>query len=339
MIQSIPSAILAFVVAALVIAVAGTFMSALADRLADRTGMGEAMTGMLLLAGATSLPDFAATLSAAVDGRASLAMSNIMGSMAVNLAFLGVGDVVYRKANLEHAAASASNLMQAALFVGLLAIPLVASTTPDVAAWGVHPATPLLLLAYLFGARLVRASHERPMWRPRETAQTVTDRPEKGPPGESLAVLWLGFLALTALAALAGWGLMDAAELLVDETALSEGQAGGVLTALATSLPELVTTIAAVRRGALTLAVANIVGTNCFNTTVIAAADVAYREGSIYHALPPAELRWGLVAVLMTSILLLGMLRRETFGIGNIGFESFAILVVYAAAMALVFFA
>lgn len=37
-----------------------------------------------------SLPNFAATLSAAADGRASLAMSNVMGSMAVNLGFPGI---------------------------------------------------------------------------------------------------------------------------------------------------------------------------------------------------------------------------------------------------------
>lgn len=37
-----------------------------------------------------SLPNFAATLSATVDGRASLAMSNVMGSMAVNLGFLSI---------------------------------------------------------------------------------------------------------------------------------------------------------------------------------------------------------------------------------------------------------
>jgi cation:H+ antiporter len=83
--------------------------------------------------------------------------------------------------------------------------------------------------------------------------------------------------------------------------------------------------------------VANIVGTNCFNTTVIAAADLAYREGSIYHAIPAAELTWGLLSILMTAILLLGMLRRETYGIGNIGFESFGILSLYGAGVALVF--
>ena len=92
-----------FLVAAAVIGMAGTYMTGTVDRLADRTGLGEALAGLLLLAAATSLPDFGATFSAALDQRAELAMSNITGSMAANLAFLGVADAVYRKANLEHA--------------------------------------------------------------------------------------------------------------------------------------------------------------------------------------------------------------------------------------------
>jgi cation:H+ antiporter len=99
-----------------------------------------------------------------------------------------------------------------------------------------------------------------------------------------------------------------------------------------TSLPELVTTLAAIRCGALTLAVGNILGTNCFNVLVIAAADVAYREGSIYHAVTAQQLVWTVIAILLTGILLLGLLRRERYGIARMGFESFLVLVVYLAA-------
>lgn len=328
-------ALAAFALAALAIAVAGTFLSILADRLADRTGMGEALTGMLVLAAATSLPDLAATLSASLAGRPTLAMANVMGSMAINLAFLGIGDLIYRKANLEHAAASAPNLLQVALLIVLLTIPLLATVFPPLQVLGVHPATPLLLVAYLYGIRLVRGAHARPMWRPLHTRQTVADRPDEAKGGRGVLALWLAFAGLAAVTAGAGWVLMESAQAIVDATGISDSVAGGLLTAAATSTPELVVTIAAVRRGALTLAVANIFGSNCFNATIIAAADLAYPGGSIYRALPVAELGWGLVAILMSAILLLGMLRREPHGIANIGFESFAMLLVYGAAVAI----
>lgn len=98
----------------------------------------------------------------------------------------------------------------------------------------------------------------------------------------------------------------------------------------------LATTVAAIRDGALTLAVSNIFGTNCFNMLVVAAADVGYPHGSIYHDMSPVQMTWGLLSILMTAILLLGMVRRETYGIGRIGFESTLILSVYAIAIGIV---
>jgi cation:H+ antiporter len=335
MFSSLMPSIIAFGGAALVIVMAGGRLARQADTLADRTGLGEALFGVLLLAGVTSLPDFAATLSAAIDARPDLAMSNVMGSMAVNLAFLGVADIVYRKANLEHAAASPVNLMLASLLIVLLSLPLLAIFTPKIPQWRLHPVTPMIVAAYLFGLHLVRRTQARPMWFPRLTRQTVSDKPEKHRRGHT-ATVWLGFISMAAVTGMAGWVLMEAAKGIVDETGLSETLVGGVFTAVATSTPELVTTIAAIRIGALTLAVSNIFGTNSFNMLVVAAADAAYAQGSIYHDMAPVQMMWGLVSILMTAILLLGLVRRETYGIGRIGFESALILSVYAVAIGVV---
>ncbi|WP_339754581.1 sodium:calcium antiporter [uncultured Marinobacter sp.] len=335
MFSSLTISIIAFIIGALVIVSAGSRLARVADELADRTGLGEALFGIFLLAGVTSLPDFAATLSAAMDSRPDLAMSNIMGSMAANLVFLGIADVIYRKANLEHAAASPTNLMLAALLIALLTLPLLAITSPSVSLWGVHPITPVIAAAYLFGLHLVRSTDSKPMWFPRLTRQTVPDKPGHYLHG-GLAQAWLSFIGLAAVTGIAGWVLMEGAKVISDETGLSDTLIGGLFTALATSSPELVTTIAAIRRGALTLAVSNIFGTNCFNMLVIASADVGYPGGSIYHDITPLQMTWGLVSILMTATLLMGMVRRQRYGIGRIGFESALILAVYAVTLVIV---
>lgn len=335
MFSSLIPSVAAFGLAALVIVFAGSRLARMADTLADRTGLGEALFGVLLLAGATSLPDFAATLSAAMDARPDLAMSNVMGSMAVNLVFLGIADIVYRKANLEHAAASPVNLMLAGLLIVLLTLPLLAVFTPRIGQWPLHPVTPVIAGAYLFGLHLVRHTQKRPMWFPRQTHQTVPDEPDSLQRAASLS-LWLGFIAMAVVTGIAGWVVMEAAKGISDQSGLSETLVGGLFTALATSTPELVTTIAAIRIGALTLAVSNIFGTNCFNMLVIAAADLGYSGGSIYHDMAPVQMTWGLVSILMTAILLLGMVRRETYGIGRIGFESALILGIYAIALGVI---
>lgn len=335
MTTSLTAGIIAFSLSTVVIIMAGSRLARAADELADRTGLGEALFGIFLLAGVTSLPDFAATLSAALDSRADLAMSNVMGSMAANLVFLGFADIIYRKANLEHAAASSTNMMLAALLIVLLALPLLAIASPQIALWGVHPVTPVLVIAYFFGLKLVRSTDSKPMWFPRHTRQTVPDQPDPNNHG-SLVTAWFSFVVLAGVTGLSGWALMESAKVVSDQTGLSETLIGGLFTALATSSPELVTTIAAIRRGALTLAVSNIFGTNCFNMLVVATADAGYPGGSIYHDMAPIQMTWGLISILMTAILLMGMLRREVYGIGRIGFESALILAVYALALGIV---
>ena len=335
MFPSLITGTIAFVIASIVIITAGSRLARVADELADRTGLGEALFGIFLLAGVTSLPDFAATLSAAIDSRPDLAMSNVMGSMAANLVFLGIADIIYRTANLEHAAASPTNLMLAALLIVLLALPLLAIASPPVSLWGIHPITPVIAAAYLFGLHLVRTTDSKPMWFPRLTRQTVPDAPGHYLHG-GLAQAWISFIVLAAITGVAGWVLMEGAKVISDETGLSDTLIGGLFTALATSSPELVTTIAAIRRNALTLAVSNIFGTNCFNMLVIASADVGYPGGSIYHDITPIQMTWGLVSILMTAILLMGMVRRQRYGIGNIGFESALILTVYTVALIIV---
>jgi cation:H+ antiporter len=123
----------------------------------------------------------------------------------------------------------------------------------------------------------------------------------------------------------------EAAENLVTKTAIPEIVVGGLFMAVATSLPELVTSIAAVRRGALTLAVSNIVGGNFFDVLFVAAADVAYVHGSLYHGrgVGNHEMLLTALTVLMNLVLLLGLIYRQKHGPANIGFESITMLILY----------
>ena len=59
-------------------------------------------------------------LSAAWKGHAGLAVSNAFGGIATQTACLAIADIVYRRANLEHAAASVDNLVVCAFVHHLL---------------------------------------------------------------------------------------------------------------------------------------------------------------------------------------------------------------------------
>lgn len=328
-----------FVASAAAIAVAGTLLAARADVLADRTGWGEAIVGAVLLGGSTSLPGILTSVTTAWQGYASLSIANAIGGIAVQTAFLAVADVFYRKSNLEHAAASVANLSQGSLLVALLAVPLAASAGPDWTLFGVHPATLIILFGYAYGIHLVKVAKDEPMWFPRMTRETqdedkeAKETAERPDDQEPMDWLWAKFGALVAVVAVAGLGVAETGIAFAERTGIGETAVGGLMTAVATSLPELVTSVAAVRRGALTLAVSGIIGGNAFDTIFLAFADIAYRDGSLYHAFTDQHVFVVAVTIVMVGVLLLGLLRREKVGPANIGFESMTILVLYVVAV------
>jgi cation:H+ antiporter len=324
--------------AALLIAIAGTRLAGHADVLADRTGMGEIIAGAVFVGASTSLPGIITSMSTAAQGYPGLAIGNAVGGLTAQTTFLAVADLAYRKANLEHAAASVTGLTQGTLLVSLLTIPLLAMATPEFTLLGVHPASVILFVSYGFGLRLLAQVQEAPMWSPVQTQHTQDEAEqaeETGGDPRSTAQLWRLFAMSAAVVAGAGYVVGEAAGALVELTPLSESAVGTLFAAVANSLPELVTALAAVRRGALNLAVGDVIGGNSFEVLFLAAADPFYRAGSIYHQFTPDNVFTAVLAILMTGVLLLGMLRRERHGIAGIGFESALVLALYVGSVAL----
>ena len=328
---------LVFLICAATIAALGTRLTRVVDQLADSTGLGEAVAGAVLLGAATSLSGAVLSVTAAWKGHPELAISNALGGIAVQTLFLAVADIFYRRANLEHAAASVPNMLQNALLISLLALILLAPYTPGFTIWGAHPITPILFGLYVYGIHLVKGAHQKPMWHPSVTRETRKDVPEPEEATPALPRLTVEFLVLMLLLGLAGWALVPAATNIAEQTGLGQTTVGVLFTATSTSLPELVTSIAAVRRGALTLAVGGIVGGNAFDTLFTAASDVAYREGSIYHAVSDDTIFWVILALVMSGILMMGLIRRQEQGFARIGAESVAIIIVYGLGVGLMF--
>jgi cation:H+ antiporter len=330
-----------FLAAAVVIAIFGARLASVSDRLADLTGLGEAIFGAVLLGGGTSLPGIVTSVVTAWEGYPELSIANAAGGIAAQTTFLAIADMTYRKVNLEHAAASVGNLLQAALLCTLLSIPIIAASGPNLSWFGIHPVSVLLVLGYLGGLRMISNAQKEPSWTAEPTPETRSDEPDEESgdlSGMQVARVWLRFVLLAAITAGAGFVVAQTGVDISERSGLSETVVGALFTAIATSLPELVTSIAAVRQGALTLAVGGVIGGNCFDTLFVAFADFAYRDGSIYHAMTERQVYVLGLSVLLAGILMAGLLRREKRGIGNIGFESFLVLLIYVVGVGLLFF-
>ena len=329
-----PVLIGALVLCALVIGWAGTKMTGLADTIADRTGLGEAITGGVLLGAATSLSGTVVSITAALNGDASLAFSNAIGGIAAQTVFLAVADLLYRRANLEHAGAEPEHMLQAAFLILLLSLPLFALGAPEAAIFAVHPVSVVLVGVYVVSVVTTARVKEDPSWVVVTTSETREDTPEDDEEaGRSVWPLVPFSVALLVLLGLTGWVLAIVAGQLIQRFGLSSSFVGAAMTATITSLPELVTTVAAVRRGALQLAIGGIIGGNTFDVLFLTVSDAAYRDGSIYAAIGPADLFWLATGLVMTAILLTGLLVRQKTGPGKIGGESVALFAVYLAAL------
>ena len=223
-------------------------MAKISDRLADRTGMGEAIIGAVFLGGSTSLSGIVTSLTAAASNHPGLAISNAIGGIAAQTAFLAIADIFYRRANLEHAAASVANLIQGTLLITLLSLPLLAIATPNISLLNlIHPVSVLLVIVYIAGLFLTSEVQAKPMWRPQRTEQTRFDEPDQAAVRSSLVRLWGQFIILVALLGEAGYFVAKSGLAIANQTGLSQSVVGGIFTAVITSLPELVTTVAAVR--------------------------------------------------------------------------------------------
>ncbi|MDT0307979.1 cation transporter [Streptomyces sp. DSM 44917] len=307
-------------------------LATLGDTLADRTGRGEALFGAVFFGLVTSLSGIVMTAVAAADDHPDLAYSNAVGGIAAQTLAIAAADLTYRRTNLEHAAASLPNLLFGCLLMGLLGVALMASFSPDVTVAGIHPASAVMAGFYWGGLRLI-SDRPRPMWIPVRTRDTVPDVPEAtaAPGRRGTAGLWGEFLAIAALVVLSGWVVTRTAETFVAATGLRAGFVGAVLMGIVNALPETVTAIAAVRRGALTLAVAAVIGGNCLDALNLVVGDIAYRGGSLYHAANPDELFLTAGALVMTTVLLGGLLVRQERGWWRLGFDGVLLITVYTA--------
>ncbi|MFB9729150.1 cation transporter [Haloechinothrix salitolerans] len=324
-----------FIAAAVVTIVFSMRLVRLGDALADRTGWGEALFGAVLFGAATSLSGIVMTgVSAGLD-EPELAYSNAVGGIAVQTLAIVLADIAYRRVNLEHAAASARNLLFGCLLIVLLATALFASFSPAVTAFGVHPMS-VVLIGFYWGGLALITKQGRPLWRAVTTIDTRADVPEAhGSFGSrGMAGLWTEFAAVALGVIVAGWAVARSAEVTINATGLRAGFVGAVLMGLVNALPEMVTAIAAVRQGALTLAIAAVIGGNCLDALNLVVGDIAYRGGSLYHAAGPDQLLVTTAGLVMTGVVLGGLLLRQRGGWLRVGFDGIVLALVYATTVA-----
>ncbi len=339
-----------FTAAAVAVWLAGSKLTYCVEALADQLGLGRVFVGALLLGGATSLPEIATTVTAAASGNADLAGSNLLGGVAMQFAVLAAVDAfVMRGRALTFFTPKPVLLMQGVLLIGLLALASAAIATKGFGSvLGLGIWSLLLVAAYVVGLRITFSYEGQFRWRavdkhgepilPKgndEDGSDDADANDQNASEPSTARASIGFSIAALIVLVSGYLLARTGEALAEQTALGSSFVGATLVALATSLPEVSATAAAVRNGAYGLAVGNIFGTNAITIALLAVADFGYREGSIYAALAPSSIFLAALGIVISCVYLWGLLERRDRTILWMGVDSLIVLLLYLTGLAI----
>ena len=317
---------------------AGTKLAGYADDIARMTGLGSAFVGMLLLGGITSLPEIGVSVSASLGGAADLAVNNLFGSIALQVVVLALGDWVLGGRALSYLIGHPIVLLQGVFLSILLAVAIAAISVGDVAflgagAWttGLFVASGLLMW---FVAREERG--REPGWIARDLPDLDQDDEPRDADSLREAVLWTAALAVVIL--VAGTVVSQAAEAVAEQSGLGGAFVGVTLLGLVTSLPEISTLVAAVRRGRYALAFGDIFGTNIFDFALIWIVDLAYSGPPVLNEVGAFSQVAASLGIVVTLFYVAGLVERRDETIGRLGLDSWAVLLSYAGGIALLFF-
>ena len=324
-----------FVTTAAVVWMTGTRLSYLADAISDRTGIGRALMGLLFLAGITELPELVTTVYAAWIGSAALALNNMFGGIVMQTAILAVADAFVAHAVITAFPRKPTPILEGILLILLLSAILTITLVGEIVILGYVGGGAMILAAvYVLSIFLLKKFDSGQNWRPIDLPPKVaaeTGQPTKENSFHSAAIPTLVAYSLLAAAVILVCGtlLVEAAEAIADQTSLGRSFVGATLLAAATSLPELSTTITAVRMGAYTMAISNIFGSNLIMVLLIFPADLFYRDGAILDLADDTARLALVVGILVTAVYMVGLLVKKKPRILGMGLDSMLVLVIY----------
>ncbi|MEL6549029.1 MAG: hypothetical protein AAFQ54_02160 [Pseudomonadota bacterium] len=331
------AAIALFTLSAVAVWHAGSGLAWVADALSDRFRWEKSLVGLLALSTATSLPEISTTLSAATQQAGELVLNNLFGGVALQTAILAMADFWARGA-ITNYPRKANHALEATLLNVMLGLTIVVLVVGEPVTLGpVGLGSVLIAVFYAGSIWLLRRYDQSGDWVPvdlpePEDARFASDRADAS--GAGSAGLGLRAILYAAMILLFGLGLVISAEAIADASGLGASFIGVTLLAAATSLPELTTSIAAVRLGAYTLAISNIFGSNLIMLVLVFPADILFRKGPILGDTSDtvfASLGFGIV---VTSVFLTGLIVRRKPRLGPVGADSVLVLGIFLASLA-----
>lgn len=310
-----------------VIGIAGVRLSRYGDIIAEKSGMSRGWVGLILLATVTSLPELMTGVSAVTVAHVpDIAVGDIMGSCVFNLLIIVLLDFLYRKESV-YTRARQGNILSAGYgialigFAGFNLLLYREGSIPSIGHVGLY--TPVIMLLYLLAMRSLYQYEKA------KVSEYVEDRVELHP-DMSLKQAVQGYVMAAIAVVAAGIWLPFIAKDLAAAMAWEQSFVGTLFVAAVTSAPEVVVTVAALRLGAVDLAIGNLFGSNLFNIAILAIDDLLYLPGPLLADVSIVHATSAFSAMMMSGLAVVGLVLRPVSRVfRTVSWISLLLLVIY----------
>lgn len=286
-----------------------------ASSVASNFKVSKLLIGLTIVAFGTGAPELAVSFSSLFNGNTDILLGNVIGSNIINILLLiGIAAVI-RPFKVQKD--TVSKELPLLLLISTALIVLVLDTTLSGALENIFSrsdAIICLLLFCIFLYYLFAMAHKN------KKELKKVEKP-KYKLGKSFLLVIIGLVGVVAGSQL----VVGSASFIASAIGISERVIALSVVALGTSLPELVTTITAARKGESDLLVGNIVGSNIFNICIVLALPIAI-SGSI----SPSNFEIIDLVMLMVSALIICLIARRNHDVNRIeGILMLAIFTIY----------
>lgn len=311
-----------FAISAVIIVLVAIKLAEYGDAIALRTSFGGVFVGTLLLAGATSLPELLTTINSINQGVPDLAAGNLFGSNMFNMFMLAALDLmnrqkrILRRSALKHALSGSL----AIFLIGLSAFFILSNIDLKIGWVGLDSL--ILIIVYIVAIWIIQSNNSI-------SAAPSAPREEDLVGIPKLVNAILGFLIATSILVIVTPWLVESSAAIAEISGLGMSFVGTTLLAFVTSLPELVTTMAAVKLGASDLAIGNLFGSNMFNIFALGLSDLFFLDGRYLGSIDPSFVIIALLGLIMTGMGLIGNLVRLERKIFFIEIDALLLILVY----------
>ena len=322
--------VILFLASTIAIWVSGIKLTKAIDAITTHFGLGEAFGGMVFLAIITNLPEIAITTVAAYHRDYDIAISNILGGIAIQTVVLVLIDIfgVGRTAPLTQKGHSKVLILEGVALIFILSVVIIGAQFPSsLIFFRTTPFEWMIVLIWIGTIFLIsKMIDKKQKVQPEEMIHHM--RMPKSTFKGSLSSAYI-LLAIGAIITLfAGWALEITGETLANRWNISGVIFGGTILALCTALPEISTGIASAKIRDYNMAVSDIFGGNAFLPVLFIMASIIGGD-AILPNLKPSDIYLTTLGIILTGIYMAGMVIHSKKQIGRMGIDSFIVLIVY----------